>query len=290
MITSLNSLILIAVALAVYPTPSFQRRLFGQDFKLRQNSESKTAITRFGRGNRAVYLCLLCLIVLIAIVAVGMYGTVAGIIGVITARELWQQRQKRLKCGIELEAAIKSFESLISELQAGATQSAALQKTAMSFADDESALAHSLREAARRDGVGLPPWQQQLGAEGSRAESPDGVPTTRQLGHAWELSLQYGMPLVTVLETQLEDCRARRVHVAKTQAALAGPRTTIIILGLLPVFGVVLGTAFGAAPMAFLLGRHHPLGGVALVLGVSAACAGLWWANRIIARAEEAGV
>ena len=50
----------------------------------------------------------------------------------------------------------------------------------------------------------------------------------------------------------------------------------------MPLFGVGLGELIGAEPMSFLLSSG--VGGWLLVIGVTLACGGLLWSDRITAR------
>ena len=67
-------------------------------------------------------------------------------------------------------------------------------------------------------------------------------------------------------------------------AQLAGPRATAVLLALLPAFGLAMGNALGADPLAVLVGT--PLGQGCLVLGLLLEAAGLLWTARITRRAE----
>jgi tight adherence protein B len=68
---------------------------------------------------------------------------------------------------------------------------------------------------------------------------------------------------------------------ARVDAGMAGARTTAAVLAGLPVLAVVMGQLIGAEPLAFLLSPG--LGGTLLVVGVSLACVGLSWSDRITA-------
>ncbi|MEJ5918938.1 MULTISPECIES: type II secretion system F family protein [unclassified Corynebacterium] len=108
---------------------------------------------------------------------------------------------------------------------------------------------------------------------------------------AWRLAQHHGLPLADILDRAKDDVAARRAHFARTSAALAGPRMTMLILAALPVFGLILGQAFGAEPLRFLLGNAGSsglagMGNIVLVTGVFLTCAGLLWSHRILSTAE----
>lgn len=68
----------------------------------------------------------------------------------------------------------------------------------------------------------------------------------------------------------------------RTDAGLAGARATGAVLAALPLLGIALGQAVGAAPVALLLGSTS--GGLLLVVGTALVCAGLAWTGRITAQ------
>ena len=71
-------------------------------------------------------------------------------------------------------------------------------------------------------------------------------------------------------------------------AALAGPRTTAVVLGALPLAGTVLGATMGADVPGTLIGT--PAGRVCLLLGIVFWLTGGYWARRLVgAAAGSAG-
>jgi tight adherence protein B len=80
--------------------------------------------------------------------------------------------------------------------------------------------------------------------------------------------------------------RAERDQRADLRAQLAGARSTAVMLGGLPVLGLLLGTALGADPLRVLL--HSGAGLGCLLVGGLLEGVGLWWALRIV-RGAEAG-
>ena len=71
-------------------------------------------------------------------------------------------------------------------------------------------------------------------------------------------------------------------------AGLAEPRATAVVLAGLPLLGLVMGTALGADPLAWLLGTVA--GRSVLALGVLLEVVGAWWAWRIAVRLESRAV
>lgn len=74
---------------------------------------------------------------------------------------------------------------------------------------------------------------------------------------------------------------------AQRGAAMAGPRATARLLAWLPGFGVVLGMAVGADPLAVLADGRAGTGLLAVAVGLTVA--GRRWSARLLATAERAG-
>lgn len=100
----------------------------------------------------------------------------------------------------------------------------------------------------------------------------------------WQVAVDGGAGLAAALDRVAGALRAEADQRDDLRAQLAGPRSTAVLLALLPVFGLVLGSGLGADPSAVLL--HTPAGLGCLVAGVLLECAGLAWTARIIRTAE----
>ena len=118
----------------------------------------------------------------------------------------------------------------------------------------------------------------QLARSGATLETH--VPELERLGTLWALSVARGVPLAKLVAALRDDIDHANRHRDATRAALAGPQTTAVVLALLPIAGVLMGTAMGAKPLAFLTGGG--LGGVLLVVGTALVCAGVAASRRII--------
>ncbi|MGH3529759.1 MAG: type II secretion system F family protein, partial [Pseudonocardiaceae bacterium] len=70
------------------------------------------------------------------------------------------------------------------------------------------------------------------------------------------------------------------------QAQLAGPRATAAVLAGLPLLGLALGQAVGAAPLRVLC--QTVVGQVLLVIGTAATCVGVLWSARLVSGAVPA--
>ena len=161
------------------------------------------------------------------------------------------------------EAAATYLGAVSTNLQAGAAMPDALARAA------EQVPSPLQQEAARLT---------QLARSGATLETH--VPELERLGTLWALSVARGVPLAKLVAALRDDIDHANRHRDATRAALAGPQTTAVVLALLPIAGVLMGTAMGAKPLAFLTGGG--LGGVLLVVGTALVCAGVAASRRII--------
>ncbi|MFJ3335237.1 type II secretion system F family protein [Streptomyces sp. NPDC086766] len=133
--------------------------------------------------------------------------------------------------------------------------------------------------AAARFGGDVP------GALALAARQP-GAEGLRGLAACWRVAVDRGAGLAAGLDRLEGALRAERDQRADLRAQLAGARATALMLAGLPVLGLLLGTAMGADPLRVLLHTGAGLG--CLVVGGAFEAVGLWWALRIVRRAEAA--
>jgi len=100
----------------------------------------------------------------------------------------------------------------------------------------------------------------------------------------WQVAVDGGAGLAAALDRVAEALRAEADQRDDLRAQLAGPRSTAVLLALLPAFGLVLGTGLGADPSKVLL--HTPAGLVCLAAGALLEWGGLAWTARIVSSAE----
>ncbi|MFC4034581.1 type II secretion system F family protein [Streptomyces polygonati] len=105
------------------------------------------------------------------------------------------------------------------------------------------------------------------------------------VGACWQVAVDGGAGLAAALDRVAAALRAEADQREDLRAQLAGPRSTAVLLALLPLFGLVLGTGLGAHPSAMLL--HTPAGTACLLAGAALEWAGLAWTARIIRAAED---
>jgi tight adherence protein B len=182
-------------------------------------------------------------------------------------------RAARLRSQREAACAELVF-ALAAELRAGRPAAQALEAaagTAGVLGDDARVAAASVRSGA-------------TGAQALEAlSSTPGCAALRGVAAAWAVSERVGGPVADVLD-RLGEALDADAEVERTlQAALAGPRSTVVMLAALPALGLVLGQSVGAHPTALLL--HRPLGWALLGGAAVFETAGLTWTRSLVGRA-----
>lgn len=122
-------------------------------------------------------------------------------------------------------------------------------------------------------------------AAAQRGDAPPEVttPELERVTALWALSTARGVPIARLLATAREEIDHQLRHRAATTAALAGPKTTAVVLSLLPLAGIAMGAAMGAQPVALL--TSPGIGSVLLVAGTALVSAGVVTSSEIIRRA-----
>ncbi|MFI7243235.1 type II secretion system F family protein [Streptomyces qinglanensis] len=215
---------------------------------------------------------------LVALLGRSWIPLVAGLAAVPLARR-WLRRRAAGRLAQEREtAAVRLCVAVAGELRAGRQPDGAL------LAVDRAALrclgdAGAAVLAAARFGGDVPAALREAallpGAEGLAGAAA-----------CWQVAVEGGAGLAEGLERVAGAVRAQGEQRAELRAQLAGPRSTALVLALLPVFGLALGTAMDADPLWILL--HTPTGFGCLVVGALLEWAGLLWVARIVRAAEGA--
>jgi tight adherence protein B len=197
----------------------------------------------------------------------------AGLIS-LTAQQKWQERRRARADARAASALAAALEVLIAELQIGAHPAVAC---AVAAEEVDGPVALVLTEAAARARLGA------SAADGLHAKQPGLDAELERLAAAWRVAEERGVALADLVDAVRRDLTGRIRFRSRTQAGLAGARSTAAVLAGLPLLGIALGQAIGAAPVALLL--RDTTGGLLLVAGTVLVCAGLWWTGRITARA-----
>ncbi|MGO1539565.1 MAG: type II secretion system F family protein [Leucobacter sp.] len=106
----------------------------------------------------------------------------------------------------------------------------------------------------------------------------------RLLAAAWDLATRSGAPLAPALDRIAGSLRALEELRERRQTLLAGPRSTVRLVTLLPLISVLMGTLLGFEPVAVLL---SPSGAVLLVVGLALLTLGVVWARAITRQVEQ---
>lgn len=115
------------------------------------------------------------------------------------------------------------------------------------------------------------------------APPPCTTPELARVCALWKISAARGVPIAGLLAAARDEIDTALRHRAATDAALAGPKTTAVVLAALPLAGIAMGGAMGAHPVAFLTGPG--IGGLLLIIGSALVCAGVVVSGEIIRRA-----
>lgn len=105
------------------------------------------------------------------------------------------------------------------------------------------------------------------------------------LAVACDLAARSGAPLVRSLAGVQADLAADQRTCRAVRTALAGPRSSALLLSGLPLLGLAMAAAMGAHPQRLLL--HTGAGRLALVAGVFLDLAGLAWTVALSRRAQS---
>jgi tight adherence protein B len=106
----------------------------------------------------------------------------------------------------------------------------------------------------------------------------------RPLAHALHVCARSGAPASAVLEMVRDQLQAGLDRGTAVTGALAGVRSSAVLLAVLPALGIALGAGLGVNPIRVLLGTTAGHGLV--LIGVALECVGLWWTARMAASAE----
>ena len=209
---------------------------------------------------------------LVAAIAVGLVGAVIGHVG---KAEAESRREDRAAAA--LAAAVGC---LAEALRAGQAPPAALRAASGVAGTPDVASAFRRAAAVADAGGDVPVVLRTVGRASATARG------LHRLAAGWAVSERCGAGLAGVLDRIEADIGAERRRQRQVSAELAGPRATAMLLAGLPVFGLLLGNAVGARPVAVLLGT--PPGEAALLAGVCLHAAGVAWTAAIVRSAAGA--
>lgn len=218
------------------------------------------------------WLCLPAA-VLLALWGQSLLPLVAGALAVpLVRRRLWAGERRRV--AERREEAVRGLcDVLVGELRAGAQPAEGLTTAVRALGRDGGNPELAPVVAAARFGGDVPDALREA-ARRPGAEGLVGVAA------CWRVAVDGGAGLAAGLDRLRAALRAQRDQRESMRAQLAGARSTVVVLALLPVAGLAMGWAMGADPMGVLL--HTPAGLGCLVVGGLLEAMGLWWAGRIV--------
>jgi tight adherence protein B len=192
----------------------------------------------------------------------------------VTVHLLRRHRATRLVAG-RRAATVDVVHALAAELRAGRPLAAALA----AVVDQAGALRAELIAAAAAVRTGA-----RAAEELDRLAGLPGCHGLRGASAAWDVTERAGGPVADLLDRlgAALDVEQRQRQVL--DVAMAGPRTTVALLAVLPLMGVALGQSVGARPLDLLL--HRPFGWGLLAAAAALDGAGVLWVRRLT-RVEE---
>lgn len=211
----------------------------------------------------------------------GPAGAFAAVLASGTTTARWRAGRERRDGAAAAAGLSDALTVLVAELRAGAQAGDAAGAAAVDGHPD-TGRALSAAAAAVRIGGDVPAvLRSAVGAMPATAGQVR--PGLGRLAGAWSLADRHGIPLADLLDAVRADTEERVRFAAELQARLAGPRATAAVLAGLPLLGLALGQAVGAAPVRVL--GQTGVGQLLLVLGSCLACAGVLWSARLVAGA-----
>jgi tight adherence protein B len=201
---------------------------------------------------------------------------IAALVAALTALGLVRAAARRRRDDRATAELLAAVTLMAAELEAGTSPGAAVLAGAEACPSHEAAL----RVMAARAATGGDPRGD------SATTSGTDPPQLASLAHAWQVANTTGAPLAEVWSRVARDLAERIEQRRAVAIALAGARSSAALLAMLPIVGVLLGTAMQAQPLRvlFLTATGHAV----LLIGVCLDAAGLGWTHLLTARAETA--
>ena len=251
----------------------------------RRGMRTQVATARRSWAKRRCGLVLLPLAAGIGALLAGPGGSLAAAILAGTAIARWRAGQERRAAATAATGLSDALGVLVAELRAGAHPGDALRAAAGTPAERPPGVppdvlrALTVAAAAASLGGDVPAVLRSAGAAPLRS-------WLDRLADAWSLADRYGIPLADLLDAVRSDTAHRVRFATEVQARLAGPRASASVLAGLPLLGLALGQAVGAAPVRVLC--QTSVGQVLLVIGTALACVGVRWSARLVSGAVPA--
>ncbi|MER6249963.1 type II secretion system F family protein [Streptomyces sp. NPDC001584] len=217
---------------------------------------------------------------LVAVLGGSVIPLLAGAAAVPLVRRWLRVRARERARAARAAEVVALCGAVVGELRAGAQPgqalTAAMRRTAVGPGGPGAAETGVLAAAAF--GGDVP------GALRQAAREP-GAEGLAGMAACWRVSVDGGAGLAAGLERLEGALRAERDRQESLRAQLAGARSTVLVLALLPLVGLLIGTGLGADPLRVLL--HTPMGWGCLLAGGVLEALGLLWCRRIVRAGER---
>jgi len=205
------------------------------------------------------------------------FAMAAAAVTAVSARAQRRRRETSTRAGV-----IEMLRAFAAELRSGRATSSAFHAAAEASAEPLRTLLRPAADIALRGD----PDELTAAVEDVAAASPVGgraLDGLNRLVACWRVSATSGAMLAPAID-RVADALHDEIELARALAtSLAGPRATMRLLAALPLAGLLLGSAIGARPVAFLLGSPGGLG--CLFAAAIFDLAGIMWGRRIASRA-----
>lgn len=221
---------------------------------------------------------------ILAAIALGTFGSLVthsmlpvplALCAAVPVRSRIARAKARKAEAAQRSAVVELCAALRGELQAGRQPSAAFAEAVWCRPE--------LRDLA--EAVCAPDPQHSAADLLTAAAHAPGREGLASLAACWRAAEEHGVSLTGAVSGIEDGLRAEQSRRESLAAELAGVRTTMAILGALPIGGLALGAALGVNPVRTLLGS--PAGQDCLILGCLLELAGLHWTDRIVSSAES---
>lgn len=267
----IQALVSVAAAMVVWPSPPGVRRLAAVASPPTPRSVGRT--TSRWRDRR-----LLAMVTVSMCVLGSLFGVlvVVSFVVLLAAVATFRRERRRARSTVdELDGLASALQGVAGELRAGSHPVRALESVAAESPAGVAQRLHALAVSTRMSGGAV----EAVGArENGEATSYADLLLARA-ATAWSLTAHHGVPVADVVEALHRDADAKAHAARRLDAKLAGARAGAAILAVLPVAGVALGEAMGAAPMRVL--TSTAVGSVVFLTGTALILGGVAWTSRL---------
>lgn len=191
-------------------------------------------------------------------------------------RRLRSSRRRAAEERSRRRETIELCYALAVELRAGRTPAGALGRAVEVDGPESGAELAAVVAATRTGDVADALW------EAGKAPGARGL---RRLSACWRVGSGAGAGFALAVERLAGALRAEEQHRQEVAAQLAGPRSTMRLLAMLPLVGLLMSTAMGLRPLGFLFGT--PYGLTCLAAGTALDIAGVAWTRKLARSAED---